>query len=46
MGEGLLRGQVSPDGIGSEPSQGLMGAEEEFIGGLVEERQREQNNEP
>jgi hypothetical protein len=37
---------VLPDGIGSERSQGLMGAEEEFVGGPAEERQREQNNEP
>ena len=45
-GEGFLGGQVSPDGVGSERCQGLMGAEEEFVGGFAEERQREQNNEP
>ena len=45
-GGGFLGGQVSPDGVGSERCQGLMGAEEEFVGGFAEERQREQNNEP
>lgn len=38
-GEGFLGGQVSPDGVGSERGQGLMGAEEEFVGGSAEERQ-------
>jgi hypothetical protein len=37
-GEGFLEGQVSPDGVGSERGQGLMGAEEEFVGGSMEER--------
>ena len=45
-GEGFLGGQVSPDGVGSERCQGLMGAEEEFVAGSAEKRQREQNNEP
>jgi hypothetical protein len=36
---------VSPDGAGSERGQGLMGAEEEFVGGPAEERNREQSNE-
>ena len=36
-GEGLLEGQVSPDGVGSERGQGLMGAEEEFVGWSAEE---------
>jgi hypothetical protein len=40
-GEGLLGGQVSPDGVGSERGRGLMCAEEEFVGGLAEKRQRE-----
>ena len=39
MGEGLLGGQVSPDRVGYEHGQGLMGAEEEFVGRPVEERQ-------
>ena len=36
--EGLLGGQVSPDGVGSERGRGLMCAEEEFVGGPVKER--------
>jgi hypothetical protein len=45
-GESFLRGQVSPDRVGSERGRGLMGAEEEFVGGPAEEWQREQDNEP
>jgi len=35
---------VSPDGVDSECGQGLVGAEEEFIGRPAEERYKEQNN--
>jgi hypothetical protein len=35
---------VSPDGVGSERGRGLMGAEEEFVGGSAEERHREQDD--
>ena len=38
-GEGLLGGQVSPDGVSSKRSQGLMSPEEEFVGESAEERQ-------
>ena len=38
VGEGFLGGQVSPDGVGSERRQGLVGAEEDFVGGSAEER--------
>jgi hypothetical protein len=44
--EGFLRGQVSPNRIGSERGQGLMSAEEDFVGGSTEDRQREENNQP
>ena len=37
-GRGFLGGQVSPDGVSSERCQGLMGTEEEFVGGSAEER--------
>ena len=37
-GEGFFRGQVSPDGVGRERGQGLVGAEEEFVRGSAEER--------
>jgi hypothetical protein len=37
--EGFLGGQVSPDKVGNEHGQGLIGAEKEFVGGSAEERQ-------
>lgn len=37
-GEGFLGGQVSPDEVGRERRQGLVGAEEEFVRGSAEER--------
>ena len=38
-GEGSFEGQVSPNRVGSERSQGLMGAEEDFVATFAEKRQ-------
>jgi hypothetical protein len=43
-GKGLVGWQVLPDGVGGERRQGMVGAEEEFVGGSAKDGDREQNN--